>query len=58
MISLLSTFISDAVKCEAWRFWDIRDTFKLFRTHRNIQVAYIMARIEMDIYLYDRRPKK
>lgn len=58
MLSLFSTFIPDSWKWRAWRMWDMRDMFCLLRKYANAQVAYEIVKIEMEIFLHQKRGKR
>lgn len=38
--------------------WDMRDTFFLLRKYANAQVAYEVVKIEMKIFLHQKRGKR
>ncbi len=58
MLSLLSTVIPDSWKWRSWRMWDMRDTYYLLRKYANAKVAYQIVKIEMKIFLRQKRGKK
>lgn len=58
MLSLFSTVIPDSWKWRAWRMWDMRDTYSLLRKYANAKVAYQIVKIEMKIFLRQKRGKR